>query len=324
MKTNPLVSIIMPAYNASAYIAEAIQSVLNQTWTNWELIIVDDGSTDDTLQIAQQFAVQDNRIQVYYQSNQGVSSARNNALQYIQGDFVQYLDSDDVLDEEKISTHIHVIQENSLTDLDITYGICYNLTNDGCKKETAMHELYKNYDNAIDAQVAILENHFISFPYSTYLVPRTIVDKVGLWNSILNRAEDSEYMLRVLAEARSLRYVSESIFYYREVEGSLSRRTLTSEQLFSEMIVAQSMADMLLSIKNDVSAKRACEIHYSDVLTAWYPQNRFLVKDMLKSMKVRGLNFNFENRGRLFHVLKNIFGWRVAVIVTKLKSKIKL
>ena len=62
MKTNPLVSIIMPAYNASAYIAEAIQSVLDQAWTNWELIIVDDGSTDDTLQIAQRFATKDNRI----------------------------------------------------------------------------------------------------------------------------------------------------------------------------------------------------------------------------------------------------------------------
>ena len=62
MTTNPLISIIMPAYNASAYIAEAIQSVLDQTWTNWELIIVDDGSTDNTLQIAQQFAAKDNRI----------------------------------------------------------------------------------------------------------------------------------------------------------------------------------------------------------------------------------------------------------------------
>ena len=74
MTTNPLISIIMPAYNASAYIAEAIQSVLDQTWTNWELIIVDDGSTDNTLQIAQQFAAKDKRIQVYHQ---GIPTSRH-------------------------------------------------------------------------------------------------------------------------------------------------------------------------------------------------------------------------------------------------------
>lgn len=323
MTTNPLVSIIMPAYNASAYIAEAIESVLDQTWTNWELIIVDDGSTDDTLQIAQQYVAKDNRIQVYHQSNQGVSSARNNALQYIQGDFVQYLDSDDVLDVEKLSSHINIIQEKSFTEHDLTYGICYNLTSDGRKKQTVMHELYKNYDNALDAQVAILENHFISFPYSTYLLPRPIVEQVGLWNPMLNRAEDSEYMLRVLSKVRSLWYVSQSIFYYREVDGSLSRRSLTQNQMVSEMIVSQSMADVLLSMKDNSSAIRACEIHYTDVLTAWYPQNKFVVKDILKAMKARGLKFNFENRGRLFHILKNVFGWRVAVIITKWKSKIR-
>jgi hypothetical protein len=81
------------------------------------------------------------------------------------------------------------------------------------------------------------------------------------------------------------------------------------------------MADVLLSMKDNSSAIRACEIHYTDVLTAWYPQNKFVVKDILKAMKARGLKFNFENRGRLFHILKNIFGWRAAVIITKWRSK---
>lgn len=320
MITNPLVSIIMPAYNASAYIAEAIQSVLNQTWTNWELIIVDDGSTDDTLQIAQSFARKDSCIQVYHQHNQGGCVARNEALKHIAGDYVQYLDADDMLDKDKLAKQL----EYATNDDILQYGTCVRLSYNGNLLKSSMAGLYNDFSPAIEAQIAIWQNHFNSFPYSSYLIPRAISDMVGEWNVQLKRSQDSEYMARVLALAKKLVYVPDAIFYYRQVENSVSAKPLSRQQMQSEAIVCDVIADVILAHSKSMSAKRACEIHYTDVLTAWYPQNRFLVKDMLKSMKVRGLNFNFENRGRLFHVLKNIFGWRVAVIVTKLKSKINL
>ena len=80
-----LVSVIMPAYNASRFIAESIQSVQNQTYINWELIIVDDGSTDNTYEIAANFAANDKRIKIKQQKNSGVSSARNLALDCARG-----------------------------------------------------------------------------------------------------------------------------------------------------------------------------------------------------------------------------------------------
>ncbi|MBR5443653.1 MAG: glycosyltransferase family 2 protein [Paludibacteraceae bacterium] len=320
MKTNPLVSIIMPAYNASAYIAEAIESVLDQTWTNWELIIVDDGSTDDTLQIVRQFAAQDNRIQVYHQANQGGCVARNTALKHIIGDYIQYLDADDKLERNKLSLQLN-------TDLDedtIVYGSCLRLLANGQCTKASMWSLCQDYVPAVDAQVAIWENHLNSFPYSTYLLPRKLVMAVGNWNESLMRAQDCEYMARVLALAKQLLYVPDAIFYYRQVENSVSGKPLSQQQLQSEALVCDVIADVILSHSKSIYAKRACEIHYTDVLTAWYPQNRFLVKDMVKSMNVRGLNLNFENRGRLFHMLKNIFGWRVAVRIIKLKNIIRL
>lgn len=317
MKTNPLVSIIMPAYNASAYIAEAIQSVLDQTWTNWELIIVDDGSTDDTLQIAQQYAAKDNRIQVYHQSNQGGCVARNEALQHIVGDYVQYLDADDKLDAKKIANQLEMdIDEDTLL-----YGTCLRLCVNGDIVPSSMCRLYIDYTPALNAQVEIWKNHFNSFPYSSYLIPRAISDLVGEWNVQLKRSQDSEYMARVLALAKKLVYVPDAIFYYRQVENSVSAKPLSRLQMQSEAIVCDVIADIILAYSKSLSAIRACEIHYTDVLTAWYPQNKFVIKDMLKAMKARGLKFNFENRGRLFHILKNIFGWRAAVIITKWRSK---
>lgn len=317
MITNSLVSIIMPAYNASAYIAEAIQSVLNQTWTNWELIIVDDGSTDDTLQIAQSFARKDSRIQVYHQHNQGGCAARNEALKHITGNYVQYLDADDMLDKDKLAKQL----EYATNDDILQYGTCVRLSYNGNLLKSSMAGLYKDFSPAIEAQIAIWQNHFNSFQYSSYLIPRAISDMVGEWNVQLKRSQDSEYMARGLALAKKLVYVPDAIFYYRQVENSVSAKPLSRLQMQSEAIVCDVIADVILAHSKSMSAKRACEIHYTDVLTAWYPQNKFVVKDILKAMKVRGLKFNFENRGRLFHILKNIFGWRVAVIITKWRSK---
>lgn len=317
MNQLPLVSIIMPAYNAAKYIGEAIQSVLEQTWTNWELIILDDGSTDNTLQIAQQFAAKDDRIQVYHQSNQGGCVARNEALKHVTGDYVQYLDADDKLHAEKLSLQV---VENVDEDT-VILGSCLRLLANGYCVESSMAKLCTSYAPAIDTQVAIWSNHFNSFPYSSYLIPRPISDMVGEWNIQLKRSQDSEYMARVLVLAKKLVYVPDAIFYYRQVENSVSAKPLSRQQMRSEAMVCDVIADAILAHSKSIYAKRACEIHYTDVLTAWYPQNKFVIKDMLKAMKARGLKFNFENRGRLFHILKNIFGWRAAVIITKWRSK---
>lgn len=100
MPAEPLVSIVMPAYNAAAYIGEAVDSVLAQTWMNWELIVVDDGSTDGTSAYLDGLA--DPRIRVIHQVNQGVSVARNAALDVATGEFITFLDADDVLPPDSL------------------------------------------------------------------------------------------------------------------------------------------------------------------------------------------------------------------------------
>ncbi len=95
MRNKPLLSIVVPLYNTGDYIGRCIESVINQEYLNWELIIVDDGSTDNSLEVAQSYAQKDDRIKVFHQENQGVSKARNTALKEIQGELVTFIDSDD-------------------------------------------------------------------------------------------------------------------------------------------------------------------------------------------------------------------------------------
>src|SRR5262245_46738697 len=106
-----LVSILIPAYNAEKWIADAIKSALGQTWPNKEIVIVDDGSRDRTFSIAKQFA--SGRVRVVSQQNQGASAARNKAMSLCQGDYIQWLDADDLLPADKIARQMEIAEKVS-------------------------------------------------------------------------------------------------------------------------------------------------------------------------------------------------------------------
>ncbi len=106
----PLVSVIMPAYNAEKYISKSIQSVLEQTYQNWQLIIVNDGSKDDTSSIIKCF--DDKRIRLIEQENSGVSKARNTGIEYSDGEYIAFLDSDDIWLDKKLEVQVNFMLNN--------------------------------------------------------------------------------------------------------------------------------------------------------------------------------------------------------------------
>ena len=111
-----MISIIMPAYNSERYISEAIESVINQSYKNFELVIVDDGSFDRTGEIIDEYAEKDNRIKVFHRENAGVSAARNFALQNICGDYVTFIDSDDIYHIERLKIMLGVFEKHPKCD----------------------------------------------------------------------------------------------------------------------------------------------------------------------------------------------------------------
>lgn len=107
----PSISIIMPCYNASAYLQEAINSVLSQSYQDWELIIVDDGSADESQAIAKEYATKDKRIRLLVQPNSGACRARNNGLKHAEGKYIKFLDADDVLDKDCLRLQVEQIEK---------------------------------------------------------------------------------------------------------------------------------------------------------------------------------------------------------------------
>ncbi len=115
-----LVSIIVPSYNQAQYLDDALYSVFDQTYQNWECIIVNDGSTDNTEQIARKWAEKDSRFRYFHKKNGGVSSARNLALDNANGDYIQFLDSDDFLDKNKLQVSLGTLKESNNKNLVIS------------------------------------------------------------------------------------------------------------------------------------------------------------------------------------------------------------
>ncbi len=114
MKSDPLVTIIIPVYNAERYLSECCKSVLNQSYKHIELILIDDGSTDDSKFICDIFAKQDQRVRVFHQNNSGVSAARNVGLKNSQGEYILFVDADDELTDDSIKSRVELIQSNDI------------------------------------------------------------------------------------------------------------------------------------------------------------------------------------------------------------------
>ncbi len=127
-----LFSIIMPAYNAEKLIAASIESVIAQTYPNFELIVIDDCSADHTVEIVQNYIARDKRVNLLKkEKNQGVAEARNTGLNHAKGDFVAFLDSDDKWAEDKLEKQLAVLKERN--DVDVVYGSYYRFNSEGVK-----------------------------------------------------------------------------------------------------------------------------------------------------------------------------------------------
>lgn len=130
------ISIITPCYNAEPYIARTIQSVQNQTITDWEMIIIDDGSIDNSVEIVKDIACNDQRIKLFQKENGGSASARNMGLALAQGEFIQFLDADDTIEPTKIERQITLMEQELL---DVTYSDYCMVNEDGTHEDKKGH-----------------------------------------------------------------------------------------------------------------------------------------------------------------------------------------
>lgn len=210
MNSSPLVSVLIPCYNAQDYLAETLDSVISQTYRNLEVIIVDDGSTDLSRQILLDYAKKDERIQLFFQPNKGPSAARNKAFEISKGEWIQYLDADDLLNPFKIEGQLSSALECKQKDV-VVYGDIYTLDQSGVIK-------HKNNFPNIDFYDPLDFIFYDSIHFGStglHLFPRHIIEANEEWEEKINIYEDLDFFCRAISKAQIVKYAQGTIFFYR-------------------------------------------------------------------------------------------------------------
>ena len=219
----PLVSVVIPAYNAEKFITATLESVLSQTYQKIEVVIVDDGSRDKTVEIVREFAAKDKRIILFQQSNSGVAAARNLAIQKSKGEYIAPIDADDIWYPEKIEKQVKCMLQAS-PSVGLVYTWTAHIDEEGLL--TGTYHKCNQEGNVLTAM-------FIEEPIGNASVPlirRSCLEKVGLYDTMLKKQnaqglEDFDIYLRI-AEHYEFKVVPEFLVGYRQVFGSMSRNTL--------------------------------------------------------------------------------------------------
>ena len=233
-------SIIMPVYNSEKYLSECIKSILRQTYNNFELIIIDDGSTDNSSHICDEFAILDSRIKVYHKKNEGVSAARNDGLKYVSGDYLMFVDSDDLVSNNCLYVYYKYIKSYN----GYIYFQNYIFIKDNQSISLNLNTYEPCFCTFID------ENSFSFFRNKWVLFSATwskcykfsiIRDYKIRFNPEISMCEDFLFMTEYLSFVDKIFYISNVGYQYRLVENSLSRNKYNNDYCHIDKILNNNL-----------------------------------------------------------------------------------
>jgi teichuronic acid biosynthesis glycosyltransferase TuaG len=219
------VSIVMPAYNAGKYIEQSILSVLEQTHPHWELLIVNDGSTDDTQAIAENYAAKDDRIKVINQKNSRLGAARNAAINRAVGTWIAFLDSDDLWEAVKLEKQLAL--SKSHPEVSVIYTDGWIFADEDPKKLIA----YPTITGEVFSPEKMYRKEYIAnyIPVLSVMAKRELVEKIGKQETskFFYGCEDWDYWLRMAIAGGVFYGLDEKLFYYRRHSSNMSSNELS-------------------------------------------------------------------------------------------------
>jgi glycosyltransferase involved in cell wall biosynthesis len=308
----PLVSILIPAYNAERWIGETLKSVVGQTWPNKEIIVVDDGSKDETVAVARRF--ESSRVNVVRQENRGPAVARNHAYRLSQGDYIQFIDADDLLSPEKVTEQINVLSENPPRML----GICgWTYFQDGTDPEKGLVEEgwpAVNTDNPVEWLTELFgpEGPFGMVPHGAWLTPRSVAEDAGPWDETPSPDDDGEYFTRVVLASAGIRRAAAGLFYYRKRPTGGSWSSTRNAKLQSGALYSlERKMELLLARTATERARRALANRFVARAVDAYPDFPEVSRRALaKAAELGGTDFVPAFGTWKGDMLSRIIGWK--------------
>lgn len=304
----PLVSILIPAYNAERWIADALASAVDQTWPRKEIIVVDDGSSDRTFSVARNYSSA--TVAVVTQENQGASAARNKALELCQGDYIQYFDADDLLAPDKIEKQMGAAEmyRSSRILLSAAWGYFTYRTSKARFRPTPLWcDL-----SPVEYLMRKMGQNLLMQP-DCWLVNRELIEAAGPWDVRLWKDNDGEYFCRIIMASEGIRFVPGAKSYYRR-SGSTSVTHIgrSNKKLESQFISMQLHVAYLRSLEDSERTRSACLSYLQTRFPNFFPQRPELVRELEKLAESLGGQLQLPKLSWKYLWIQKLFGWALA------------
>jgi glycosyltransferase involved in cell wall biosynthesis len=302
-----LVSILIPAYNAQKWIKDTIRSAQDQSWPKKEIIIVDDGSSDNTYQIAKEF--ESESVKAIRQENMGGPAARNKALSIAQGDYIQWLDHDDLLAPDKITKQMMKIDGDGnsrilYSSISGTFYYC--------------HQRAKFIRNSLWKDITPLEYFFIKFIENAWLQPavwlvsRRLTEIAGPWYERRSPDDDGEYLCRIVKASEAIKFIPEAKSYWRIGNFGSMSRSRSDESLDAIFTATALCIDHFRSIEDSERTRAASLKYLQSRLGYFYPEQKNVLVKAEALAKELGGELAPPDASLKFTMLSNILGWKTA------------
>lgn len=316
----PLVSIIIPVYNAEEYIVDTIESCLNQRYSQFEILVINDGSSDNSEALIE--TIEDPRIKYFKLENRGPCYARNYGMERAAGELLQFLDADDILHPEKLSQQI---------DQYLKYGdeFIYSAIM-GCivKNEKSLEEGFEFYYRNLSVTEyfkKMFGNFGKYFTTGIWLVPKNIIQKTGIWDEKVKINNDGEFFSRAILLSKGVIFSPGAIFYYRrDVPMSVSKNFVSKEiyksWLYSYTCYAYHFQQ---NLDNEIAkelGRKALSVYYCNS----YPKYPDLLKECKRGIQELGFKSPVPHGGKTFKQIAGVLGVDFALKIRALKDRIKL
>ena len=320
--SEPLVSVLIPAYNAERYLATTLESALVQTWPHIEVVVVDDGSTDGTLAVARTFEARG--VRVIEQANAGASAARNRAFAASRGKYVQYLDADDLLSADKVASGVRLLETSSRGCVAVSGTVFFQDGSEPAGGRAVPGYPALNSDNPAEWLVTLWTpgpgygvTRWGMVQPAAWLVPRRCVDAAGPWDETISVDDDGEFFTRVLMASKGIRWDPVGYVYYRQYQskGSLSShrdvkamegwlRSIASKEAY---VLAKAGASLL------PQARAALARQYEDLAYHAYPAHPSIVAVAEQcAQRLGGYGTVFFGHSKFGSGIERVAGWKAA------------
>lgn len=299
----PKVSLIIPLYNASRHLKLCLDSVVSQTFKDFEVLLINDGSTDNTSQIVEKYIQKDTRFRLINQINSGVSAARNRGIKEAKADFIAFLDQDDMFHPQALEMLYQMINHYQ-TDV-AAFQICF--VADNFSKDT------KQIDYNVDQEVK--KAAFYSTP-TKYFFRNYRGEPVYIWNRMYRKealkkiefpltvqpAEDTVFTIKVMLTVKNIVITDIPLLYYRQNDDSVSKQGITEKYIRSHALAAEEMAHFLSSLSDlDETLQKQLASYLSRFIfksLVSQPLRRIKGKNRINQLeKARALAVDFYKRG---------------------------